>query len=66
MSMVHGETITRLLRWWSHKAAAEAEASVEYSDHVDWIDGVEVILSHMELADNPPALGLNQAQLLLG
>ena len=48
------------------KAPAEAEASEEYSDHEDWIDGVEVILSHMELADNPPALGLNQAQLLLG
>ena len=48
------------------KAAAVAGASQEHSDHVDWIGGVEVTQTHLELANNPTDNALKQAQLLLG
>ena len=49
------------------QVAARNLVTQESLAHEDWFEGVETILTQLELADNPPVeIGLNQAQVLLG
>jgi hypothetical protein len=49
------------------QVAARNLVTQESLAHEDWFEGVETILTQLELADNPPVeVGLNQAQILLG
>ena len=47
------------------QTAARNLVTQESLAHDDWFDGVETILTQLELADNPPVnVCLNQAQIL--
>ena len=62
---MHGMIIMTVLSPSYHPSQAAAHAE-ECLDQEDWIDGVEVLLTQLELPDKPPAdITLNQAQPML-